>query len=76
MYDKRNYYGVTNNMQRRQQQHDKGKTATTKSYNKNYKLIKIIYTRISERSYERKFKRIPLEKKMKMMSSWALWSGY
>jgi len=73
------YTGITEDMSRRQEQHDLGLCRTTNRYNKSYKLKEIKYkgydevTLVMLRELERKFKKLELKHKIEMTDYWEVW---
>lgn len=75
------YTGITNNMLRRQTEHNKGLSITTNRYNKKYgSPFSIYYRSFSKREaakvYEKMFKKIHQKRKLHIIKTfWKWWSG-
>ncbi len=75
------YTGITYNMLRRQQEHDKGFTISTNRYNKKYGLpYEIWYGKFADKEraglLERRFKKYSQKKKLKFIKEylWTKWA--
>jgi len=65
------YTGITTNMQKRQQEHEKGVCRTTKRFNKSYILKEIRYIQVADKTEEQKFKRLNLLGKLNLSDNWS-----
>jgi len=74
------YSGITDDMYRRQKEHEDGKSITTNRYNKSYLLSEIRYKeyeipRHVIEDLEKRFKRLKLNDKMDEITNWEVFSG-